>query len=74
MRYGTIVRVDIYGGFGFICEFGEYDAKVFFHQSVLDGLVFDETLIERRVCFEAVEKPKGLRATFVRPNDGADHG
>ena len=64
---GTIAKVILDRGFGFI-EVGGYDKLVFFHaRSLPNGVPFDETLLELRVELEAIETEKGPRATSVRP-------
>jgi cold shock CspA family protein len=64
MYQGTIQNVVVDRGFGFISSTGQPD--VFFHCSDLAAdLPFDETLRERRVRFDIVTTPKGLRATSI---------
>lgn len=64
---GTIKRVKIDSGFGFIAR-GEGLEDVFFHVCDLaPDLDWDETLTERHVRFEIVETAKGPRAANVRP-------
>ena len=64
---GTIAKVILDRGFGFI-EVGGYDRLVFFHVGALpNGVPFDEQLLERRVEIETIETEKGPRATSVRP-------
>jgi cold shock CspA family protein len=67
MRTGTILKLNLERGFGFIGEPGEADT--FFHISVLDGLPFDEQLIGQRVEYEAYDDERSgkPRASIVRP-------
>lgn len=62
---GTVDRVNVPRGFGFIASPGEPDA--FFHFRQLVGLDFGEQLIGRRVEFAVEKTDKGLRALSVRP-------
>lgn len=64
MENGTVTRVVVGKGFGFIGAKGLPDC--FFHQSALDGgLTFDEKLEGRRVEFSWVEGQRGPKATRV---------
>ncbi len=66
MYVGTITRVNVDRGFGFIRLPGSPD--VFLHASSLAaGMEFDEYLTERRVEFELTSDHRGLRALNVRP-------
>lgn len=61
---GTIKRV-VDKGFGFIApEGGEKD--VFFHESALVGVAFNELRLEDKVSFEMEDSPKGPRAVNVQ--------
>lgn len=53
MASGTIVKLKLDRGFGFIAEDGRRTGRdLFFHCSALrGGLEFDETLLQRRVTF-----------------------
>lgn len=62
---GTVVKVNLDRGFGFIAADGE-SADVFFHISELRNLEFDEQLTGKRVTFEMGETTKGKAAKFVR--------
>jgi cold shock CspA family protein len=62
---GYIKTLQIDRGFGFIAVTGDDDA--YFHVSDVDrDLPFDSTLYQRRVRFDLVEGPRGLRAKNVR--------
>lgn len=67
MYEGTIKTIKSDKGYGFISRIDAPD--IFFHASCLDGLEFDEQLIERRVRFDIVGTDKGDRAVNVRPAD-----
>lgn len=63
---GTVSRVNIDRGFGFI-EPRNGGVDVFFHlRALAPDLPFDEQLTGRRVEFETEESQKGPRATSVR--------
>ena len=63
---GTICRVNIERGFGFVARPGEPD--LFFHVSALHGLEWSEALQEMRVSFDLGTGRDGRpRAEFVRP-------
>lgn len=66
---GTVVRLREDRGFGFIHQDGTDERNgVFFHcRDLSSDLQFDETLLERRVRFEATNGEKGLKAINVRP-------
>ena len=65
---GTISRIAIARGFGFISA-DDGGPDVFFHMKDCDpGLPFDEALIERHVEFNTTPSDKGLRANSVRPS------
>jgi cold shock CspA family protein len=64
--FGTIVRLNLERGFGFIASTGEPD--YFFHcRELRDGLVFNEQLRERRVRFSLATGGQGLKAVNVFP-------
>ena len=66
MHDGTIIRLHLSRGFGFIASPNQPDT--FFHcKDLADGLPFDETLQELRVRFDIVTTAKGQRAASVRP-------
>ena len=66
---GTVVRVVVDRGFGFIALSGGGE-NVFFHVRDVDPeLGFDETLLERHVKFETITTEKGQRALYVRAVD-----
>lgn len=69
MASGTVSRVCVDRGFGFIARpNGEPD--VFFHfRDLAESLAFDEALQEMRVVFDAEQTDKGWRARNVRPAD-----
>jgi cold shock CspA family protein len=63
---GTVSRLNIDRGFGFIASPGQPD--IFFHFSDLaDGLRFEDALLELRVEFDITEAGKGPRARNVQP-------
>ena len=65
MAEGYVKKLVLDRGFGFIAESGEPD--VFFHaKDVDDGLLFDESLEQRRVRFDLIETDKGPAALNVR--------
>lgn len=51
-------------GFGFIARDGE-EKDLFFHNSELVGVTFDELKVGDAVTFEVVDGPKGPAATKV---------
>lgn len=68
MREGTVLRVVLAKNFGFVSVPGE-SSDAFFHATDLLGLEFGESLVERRVRFELVSGPKGLRAKNISAAD-----
>jgi len=54
------------GGFGFI-RTPESANDVFYHFLALDGMAFNEQLLERRVRFTVETTPRGRRAKLVWP-------
>ncbi len=68
MAQGTIVRVNLERGFGFIQpDTGSQD--LFFHASAVEGATFEEVREGQRVTFEQVEDPRNpgrQRAEAVR--------
>jgi cold shock CspA family protein len=67
--YGTITKIIVDRGFGFIRERGSTEKKeLFFHCSELrDGLVFGEHIIARDVQYEIKETFKGPQAANIKP-------
>ena len=64
MAQGTIKKLVTDKGFGFI----EGDGKeMFFHQSSVEGVNFDELREGQAVEFTEGQGPKGPRAENVRP-------
>ena len=63
---GVIAKIVEARGFGFISP-ADGSKDVFFHCRDLDGLTFDEQLVERRVAFEVLSSDRGPRAVNVRP-------
>jgi len=69
---GTVLRLNLDKGFGFI-ESAEGGDNLFFHCSnLVPTLEFNGQLEHLRVMFDVQEGPKGLRAVNIRPDDGAD--
>ena len=65
---GTIVRLKLDKGFGFIARSGEPEALFFHVHALQGGLLWDEALLERRVSFDMGKGRDGRpRAEFVRP-------
>ena len=63
---GTVKSLVLNKGFGFIAPAGSKLGDVFFHVRELSpDLAFDETLLERRVEFQATETDKGTRAENI---------
>lgn len=52
-------------GFGFISQEGQ-DKDLFFHQTALVGVTFDELKVGDAVTFETEQSDKGPRATNVQ--------
>ncbi|MDD5725874.1 MAG: cold shock domain-containing protein [Patescibacteria group bacterium] len=52
-------------GFGFISQEGQ-DKDLFFHQTALVGVLFDELKVGDTVTFETEQSEKGPRATNVQ--------
>lgn len=69
MHEGTVLRVVIGKGFGFISVAGQAGDAFFHHADLRDGLEFGESLLERRVKFDVVSGPKGLRARNISAAD-----
>ena len=66
--FGTIVRLNLQKGYGFIASTGEPD--YFFHcRELRADLKFDEQLRERRVRFSLATGRQGLAAVNVFPLD-----
>ncbi len=66
--FGTIVRLNLERGFGFIASTGEPD--YFFHcRELRAGLTFDEQLRERFVRFSLATGQQGLKAINIFPAD-----
>ena len=64
MPQGTIKKLISEKGFGFIAvERGE----IFFHQSAVEGVSFDELREGQTVEYQEGQGPKGPRADNVRP-------
>ena len=64
MASGTIVRLLIDKGFGFISDEG--GVEHFFHQSAVEGAVFETLREGQRVEFTIEESTKGPRDGTVR--------
>ena len=64
---GTIIRLVIDRGFGFIATSGETGKDIFFNVRDLDTeLKWTDQLIERRVTFNPVGTDRGPRAANIR--------
>lgn len=61
---GTIKTIKADRGYGFIKPNGGGD-DVFFHVATLQGLPFDESLIERDVMFTTTDSDRGPKAARV---------
>ena len=68
MASGTIARLLIDKGFGFISDEG--GTEHFFHQSGVQGAVFESLREGQRVEFTVEESTKGPRACDVRVIEG----
>jgi len=67
--FGTITKIVLGRGFGFIRERDSAERKeVFFHASQLrSGLEFDERLLQLEVEYDVKETYSGQKAENVRP-------
>ena len=68
MQNGTIARLLIDKGFGFIRDEG--GTEHFFHRSAVRGAVFELLREGQRVEFSTEDSPKGPRAGEVRLVEG----
>ena len=68
MPSGTIVRLMTDKGFGFLSDEG--GVEHFFHQSGVQGAVFESLREGQRVEFSVEESTKGPRACDVRVIEG----
>ncbi len=67
MYVGSIIKLNILRGFGFISCPNMAD-DIFFHVGdIAPPLEFDESLQERRVRFSVQSSPKGPRAVDIAP-------
>lgn len=67
LQTGTIIRIVLDKGFGFIRCSGHRE-NVFFHASELSGgLEFNEQLVERYVAFSVQSDSQGLKAVGIVP-------
>ena len=64
MAQGTIKKLITDKGFGFIAGEGK---ELFFHQSAVEGISFDELREGQAVTYNEGEGPKGPRADNVKP-------
>ncbi len=64
MAQGTIKKLVTDKGFGFIAGDGK---ELFFHQSSVEGVSFDELREGQSVEFTEGQGPKGPRAEDVKP-------
>ena len=69
--FGTVTKIMLERGFGFIRERGNTDRKeIFFHTSQLrGGLEFNEQLVERAVRFDVKHTFAGVQAVDIKPLD-----
>ncbi len=67
--YGTVTKIVLGRGFGFIRERGSAaGTETFFHASQLSGgLQFDERLLELEVEYDVKETFLGQKAQNIRP-------
>lgn len=67
--HGTITKIVLGRGFGFIHEKGNAEPKqIFFHANQLrGGLQFDERLLELEVEYDVKETFGGPKAENIRP-------
>jgi len=65
MNTGTIKTLRTDKGFGFISREGE-EKDLFFHQSSLNGVTFEELREGDTVTFEVTQSEKGPAATNVQ--------
>jgi cold shock CspA family protein len=64
---GTVVKVLVDKGFGFLRPDGQ-TTDLFFHRQQLDREIeWDDSLLERRVKFDRAKCERGERAVRVRP-------
>ncbi len=64
---GTITKIVISKGFGFISVPGQ-PKDCFFHMSELNtNLLWSESLVERRVSFDVLDTARGPSAMNIRP-------
>lgn len=68
MPHGTIARLLIDKGFGFIRD--DTGVEHFFHRSAVRGAVFELLREGQNVEFQNEDSPKGPRAADVRLLDG----
>ncbi|MFV1995934.1 MAG: cold-shock protein [Verrucomicrobiales bacterium] len=64
MSQGTIKKIIADKGFGFIA--GD-NGELFFHQSAVEGVSFDELREGQSVEYSESQGPKGPRAENVKP-------
>ncbi len=55
-------------GYGFVQPDGQR-SELFFHCSAMQGIEFEQLLVEQRVVFDIVESDGRSRAVNVRPED-----
>jgi cold shock CspA family protein len=66
--FGTITKIVLGRGFGFIRERSAEPKDVFFHATQLrGGLEFDERLLELAIEYDVKETYAGQKAENVRP-------
>lgn len=64
MNEGYVKAIKLEKGFGFIAQTDGPD--IFFHANELIELAWDEQLLNRRVKFNVITNPRGLRAVGVQ--------
>jgi cold shock CspA family protein len=70
MQYGTIIRINLARGFGFVRQDQRDGRDIFFHcRELRGGLRFNDQLIEQRVRYSRVTSEKGFVAVNVFPSD-----
>ncbi len=66
MPSGTIKKLVVEKGFGFIAS-DQGSGDRFFHHSAVQGVTIEQLRVGQRVEYDETEGPKGPRAENVRP-------